>query len=199
MYDLFEQDAKQYIRVMSLVLRQRIVIPLTGLAPICGNIRLVLDAEQQRVEIQYTVDLKPVKPLQGKPCGLDAGVSEVFTDEQGRRYGVEFGAALAQISDEVCGRGRKRNKLRQVMNKADSRGDQAKAHRMHKFNLGLEKQRAKMRRHHEEVNRQINTTIREVLKVRKPEVVVTEKIGFSRQGQEQAHVAPRQPVGAGHA
>jgi hypothetical protein len=39
------------------------VIPLTGFTPICGNIRLVLDEERQRVEIHYTASLKRAASL----------------------------------------------------------------------------------------------------------------------------------------
>jgi putative transposase len=176
MYDVFEQDATQYIKVMSLIPRQRIIIPLTGSTPICGIIRVVLDHERRRIEIRYTTRLKPAAPLKGEPCGLDAGVSEVFTDEQGKRYGVEFGSVLKQASDELNDQGRKRNKLHQIVKRADARGVKAKAGRLRKFNLGHQKLISKTRRRRAEVDRQINTATREVLKIRKPAVIVTEKL-----------------------
>ena len=43
MYQVFEKNGTQYISVMSLVPRQRIVIPLTGHSAIRGNLRFVLD------------------------------------------------------------------------------------------------------------------------------------------------------------
>jgi putative transposase len=176
MYAVFEQNGMQYIQVMSLIPRRRIVIPLTGNTPIRGNIRLVLDEEQRLVEIHYTAVLKRAAPLKGEPCGLDAGVSEVFTDEQGVRYGVELGSVLKYASDELCGQGRKRNKLHQVAKKAEARGDHAKAGRMRKFNLGDQKLRSKTRRRRAEVDRQINTATRKVLATRQSAVIVTEKL-----------------------
>ncbi len=74
MYTVFEQDGTQYISVMSLVPRQRIVIPLTGNTPIRGNVRVVLDFAGRRIEVHYTAEVKTPTPLTGEPCGLDAGI-----------------------------------------------------------------------------------------------------------------------------
>ena len=53
MYQVFEKNGTQYISVMSLLPRQRIVIPLTGHSAIRGNLRLVLDEDEQRIEVHY--------------------------------------------------------------------------------------------------------------------------------------------------
>jgi hypothetical protein len=109
MYTLFEHNGTHYIKVMGLTPKQRIVIPLTGNAPIRGNIRLVLDEENQRVEVHYTTEVKARSTLEGEPCGLDVGVSEVFTDEQGNRYGhPEFGEVLGRASEQLKDKGRSR-------------------------------------------------------------------------------------------
>lgn len=176
MYEVFEQDGTQYLKVMSLTPRQRIVIPLTGHTPIRGNLRLVLDEERQRVEIHYTAEVKPVPPLTGEPCGLDAGVSEVFTDEVGNRYGIEFGAFLAQSSDDLCAKGRTRNKLHQIAKQAAARGDRAKSRRIRQFNLGQKKQRQYTRRQRAEMERQINTALNQVNAKRQPSVIVAERL-----------------------
>jgi len=123
MYEVFERDGVQYIKVMSLVPRERIVIPLTGNTPIRGNIRLVLDWEHRRAGIHYTTGVKTTTALTGEPCGLDAGVSEVFTDDEGNRYGEGFGKVLAEASERLTGIGRKRNRLHQIAKKAEARGD----------------------------------------------------------------------------
>ena len=106
MYTVFEQAGAQFISVMSLTPRQRIVVPLTGTTPILGNVRLVLDFERQRVEVHYTAEVKTPMPLKGEPCGLDAGISEVFTDEQGTRYVPEFGEVIRRASDGIYDKGR---------------------------------------------------------------------------------------------
>lgn len=176
MYEVFEQDGAQYIKVMGLTPRQRIVIPLTGNTPLRGNLRLVLDAERRRIEIHYTAEVKPVPPLTGEPCALDAGVSEVFTDERGHRYGSGFGDFLAQASDDLCDKGCKRNKLHQIAKQAEARSDTAKARRMRQCNLGQKKQRRKTRRQRAEMERQINTALNQVKAQRQPTVIVTEKL-----------------------
>src|SRR5688572_8776530 len=80
MYKLFEHQGVQYIQVMSLISRQRIIIPLTGHTPITGNLRVVLDFDRQRVEIHYTAELDPSSEAdEAAPdeavCGLDAGLT----------------------------------------------------------------------------------------------------------------------------
>ena len=95
MYTPFEHEGRQYISLMSLHKGKRIIVPLTGNTPIVGNIRVVLDFERRRVEVHYTAAIKAHAPLTGEPCGLDAGVSEVFTDEQGNHCGQEFGRSPA--------------------------------------------------------------------------------------------------------
>ena len=183
MYTVFEQAGAQFISVMSLTPRQRIVIPLTGMTPILGNVRLVLDFERQRVEVHYTAEVKTPTPLKGEPCGLDGGISEVFTDEQGTRYIPEFGEVIRRASDEICDKGRKRNKLFQLAKKAEAKGDRAKAKRIHKFNLGRKKQVAYQRRQRAEMERLINTAIRQVARQRQPKTVATEKLDIRGKAQ----------------
>jgi transposase len=176
MYEVFEEEGAQYIKVMSLHPRERIVIPLTGKTPIRGNIRLVLDWEQRRAEIHYTSEVKAAPSLTGEPCGLDAGVSEVFTDEQGNRYGGELGEVLVEASNHLTEVGRKRNRLHQIAKKAEARGDKTKANRIRKFNLGRKKLRATRRKARCELERQINAAMNEVLRQRQPSAIATERL-----------------------
>jgi len=176
MYTVFQEDSTQYIKVMSLKKGKRIVIPLCGNTPICGNIRLVLEPSHQRVEIHYTAEVSSVPTLTGVPCALDAGISEVFTDECGNRYGEGFGLTLESISDDLNQKGKARSKLYQIANSSLERGDFTKARRIRKFNLGNKKQQQNSRKKRQELARQINTAINRVIKKRKPEVIVTEKL-----------------------
>ncbi|MBN1888271.1 MAG: transposase [Thermoflexales bacterium] len=174
MYETFEENGRQYIKIMSLTPGHRLVIPLTGNTPIKGNIRLVLDAEYQRVEVHYTAEVKPVSLLTGEPCGLDAGVSEVFTDELGQRYGAGFGKVLSDVSEQLKAKGQKRNKLHQIAKKAVERGEYRKARNIRRFNLGRQKLNCQRRKARAEIARQINTAVNQVLRKRRPSVVVTE-------------------------
>jgi len=183
MYDVFEKDGTQYLKVMGLTPRQRIVIPLTGHTPIGGNIRLVLDEEHRRVEIHYAAGVKPSQPLTGEPCGLDAGVSEVFTDERGQRYGEQFGQVLAEASDKLKDKGQKRNRLYRIARQAEAKGDEVKAAWMRKFNLGRHKLNRTRRRLRVEMARQINTAMHRVLCQRRPAVIVTERLDIRGQAK----------------
>ena len=115
------------------------------------------------MEIYIPHHLSEVPPLTGEPCGLDAGLSEVFTDEGGTRYGDDFGRILQEQSDALCAKGRSRNKLRTVMKKAQKRGNYAKTRRIREYTLGTKKQRVIRRRMKAEVNRQVNTAINHVM------------------------------------
>jgi len=176
MYSVFEQDGAQYIKVMSLTPRQRIVIPLTGHTPLRGNIRLVLDEEKRRVEIHYAAEVKPTRPLTGDPCALDAGVSEVFTDECGHRYGAKFGSVLTRVSEDLCDTGRKRSRLHQIAKQARARGERGKTRRLRRYNLGHKKQQRQRCGCRTEMARQINTGVNAVLRQRKPAVIITERL-----------------------
>jgi putative transposase len=176
MYSVFEKDGRQYVSLMGLKPRKRVVVPLTGNTPIRGNLRVVLDFERQRVAVHYTAEVKRHAPLMGEACGLDAGVSEVFTDEKENRYSPQFGQVIAKASDLLCDKGRKRNKLHQIAKQAEAQGDHAKAGRMRKFNLGCGKQHRRTHRVRVEMERQINTALNQVLAERQPSVMVTEKL-----------------------
>jgi IS605 OrfB family transposase len=183
MYATFEQDGRQYICLMSLKKGKRLVVPLTGNTPIVGNLRVVLDFERQRVEVHYTATVKAPVPLTGEPCGLDAGVTEVFTDEQGNRYGKKLGQVIGQASDVICDKGRKRNKLHQLAKKAADTGDHAKAGRIRQFNLGQQQLRQRTRRQRAEMERQINTATNQVIAKRQPAIIVTEKLDIRGKAQ----------------
>ncbi len=176
MYRVFEHDGQQYIAIMNLKGEDRVVIPLTGNRKIEGNLRIVLDFDRQRVEVHVTADVKPTAGLPGEPCGLDAGVSEVYTDEMGHRYGIELGETLTRQSDDVCDKGRKRNKLHQIAKKAEKKGNHKKAARIRKFNLGTKKLRRKQRRMRKDIERQVSTALNDVLETRQPCIIVTEKL-----------------------
>jgi hypothetical protein len=176
MYRVFEHEAVQYLSIMSLKGEKRLVIPLTGNRKIDGNLRIVLDFDNQRVEVHVTEDVGPTAPLPGEPCGLDAGVSEVYTDELGHRYGVELGQTLTRQSDDLCDKGRKRNKLHQIARKAEKQGNPKKAARIRKFNLGTKKLRRKQRKMRKDIERQVNTALNDVLKMRRPGIMVAEKL-----------------------
>lgn len=172
MYEIFEHNGVQYIKIMSLVRGKRIVIPLTGNTPIRGNIRILPDPEKHRIEVHYTAEIRK-KKLKGGKCALDAGVTEVFTDERGIRYGKNFGKVLTETSDYLRAKGQKRNRLHQIRKKT---GNRKKAANLRKFSLGGQKQKKKKRRFRTELERQINTALNQVVRKRSPSLIITEKL-----------------------
>jgi putative transposase len=192
MYDIKVSAAgTQILAITSLVPRQRIRIPLTGQTVIRGNIQIVLDNDKQRIEVHYTAEIKPVKrqtfsassaelPRQQTDneavVAIDAGLSEVFTDEAGNRYGTGLGRLIYEESDRILTKNRRRNKLYQLAEKHSRAGRYQKARNIRRLNLGQKKQMAQRRRNQSELERQINTALNQLLRERQPTILVTEKL-----------------------
>jgi IS605 OrfB family transposase len=105
---------------------------------------------------------RPKQPDPARVEGIDAGVSEVFTTTDGRRFGAGQYERVAARAERDCARGKARNKLRAVRDRQLARaaaaaktGDataaraaRAKASRIERHNLGhakLTRQRARDR------------------------------------------------------
>ena len=115
MYAVGPLGVGQVINVMGSEPRQRIAIPLCGNVEIKGTLRVVVQADSDRVEVHQTHPLEGVLPeLTGdetETAGVDIGITEVVTDEQGNRYGTELGPFLKQTSENLNTKGQCRNKL----------------------------------------------------------------------------------------
>jgi putative transposase len=157
MYDMQTTAAgTQVIAVTGLVPRKRIRIPLTGQTVISGNIRVVLDPDKRRVEIHYTAPLKTVAaqshfnsppssfasqnkpksdPSHDRVAAVDAGLSEVFTDEAGNRYGTGLGRLIYDESDRILAKNRGRNKLYQLAAMHSRQGRHEKARNIRKLQI----------------------------------------------------------------
>jgi putative transposase len=176
MYKLFEANGRSYIAIATLTPRERVHIPLTGHHALRGNLRIVLDRQQQRLEVHYTAEVPVPQALREPVVGLDAGLTEVFTDEQGSKYGAAFGQTLVKQSDELCDKGRKRNKLHALEKQYRHQGKTQKANHIRKFNLGTHKLRRRQTTMRHEIQRQINTEINQLLERRRPACIVSEKL-----------------------
>ncbi len=200
MYDIKVSAAgTQILAITSLIPRQRIRIPLKGQTVIRGNIQIVLDEQKQRVEVHYAAAIKPTKrqvaaavtavvdathsPKQGDSqetdevvVAVDAGLSEVFTDEAGHRYGTGLGRLIYEESNRILAKNRRRNKLYQLAEKHSRAGRHQKAGNIRRFNLGQKKQKAQRRRNQIELERQINMALNQLFRQRQPTILVTEKL-----------------------
>ena len=76
-YTVFEHQGVQYIKIMSVVKRERIVIPLKGNTALDGNIRVVLDGDVVYVHKQDPLEEKA--HVEGSEAYIDFGYSEVAT------------------------------------------------------------------------------------------------------------------------
>ncbi len=176
MHKTFEHKGRQYISIMSEQPRQPITIPLTGHATIRGTIRVVLDRDKQRVEVHSAFDIPKPEPLTGPVLGLDAGVSEVYTDDLGEHYGTEYGKVVAEGSRALRVKGKRRNKLHHVAKQAVRNGDLARADKIRRHNLGRKKQRRQKARLRETMRRITNQAMNRILRERKPRLIVHERL-----------------------
>src|SRR5580658_8019990 len=107
-YEVFEHKGRQYIKLMTLQKKQRLIIPLLGKAKIQGNITAVIN--KNSIDINVSQDLK-ARSRQKNECieAVDFGYTEVMTDTQGIRYGKEFGEILTKKSDHLHKKMQKRH------------------------------------------------------------------------------------------
>ncbi|QHC20693.1 zinc ribbon domain-containing protein [Streptomyces sp. GS7] len=127
-----------WLAVPGLERRQLVRIPLNTTVSPTGTLRLIL--RNRRAEVHYQIDAKGTKSS-GRPCGdretgIDKGYSEVLTDSDGKRYGTQLGDLLTSESDHRRTKNARRAKLCAVAERAERRGDHAKARRIRDHNLG---------------------------------------------------------------
>ncbi len=180
-YRVFIHNGRQYIAFTTKEPGHRVIIPLSGRAKISGQIRIVFDFEKQRIEIHHLVKsrVKNQKP-KGKTIGIDLGITEVFTDSDGERWGIKFGPTINHASDKQKEKGKKRNKLYALEKKYREQGKKHKARSIRRYNLGRKKQKRKHDRSQEELARQVNESISAFLVAKQPKKVIYEDLSQMR-------------------
>lgn len=175
MYEVFDTGGRQYIKIMTLTPRQRLVVPLTGQGEIRGNLRVVLDEEKRRIKVHRAIDVRP-RAAKGAAVAVDLGVTETMTDSDGGRWGEGQGEILATYSDRVCDKGCKRNRLGAVEERASENGDRAKARRIRKYNLGRKKLTQQRRKMRQTIECQTNAALNEFFHAKKPALLGHENL-----------------------
>jgi putative transposase len=171
--DVVTGNKKQIIKIMSLKSGKRIVVPLTGYSNFSGNIRIILDFQKQRIEVHTLTDIIPAEiPVNENVVALDAGITEVFMDKEKHAYEPNFGETIKTVSDQLNRTMKARNQSHALKNKSSKH----KAHRIAKYNLGKIKLKERKRKGKLRVQQQISQAIREVIKIRKPSTIVTERL-----------------------
>jgi len=168
----------QVLLLMGQEPRQRIALPLKGETRISGTIRVVMDGDA--IEVHAGAEVHRFQdPIPGTIQAIDLGYTEVMTDSGGHRYGQGFGAKLTACSDQIHDAGQRRGKLRAGMYKARSRKDpksKAKARHIKKNNLGRTKANRNKARREATLERDVNAAINQLLRQRRPEVLVSEDL-----------------------
>jgi len=183
---------RQQIKVMGFRPHQRITIPLLGVAAISGNIRVLLEPGARVAEVHTTFALHiPSQIPDGGDASVDLGQSEALTDDRGKRYGKQFGKFLARASEVDLDTGRKRNKLHALAKKALAKGDDAKARRIRKNNLGYKKPDNRRRTHQTECDRLVNTAYNQFLRHREPSRFAQERLDL--RGKAKSKAMSRRP------
>ena len=178
MYRVFTTGKRQYIAVATLTPGERVIIPLAGVHAMEGNLLVVLIPEENSVEIHLTREPRTY-PLCREEAGIDLGVTEVFTDDTGKKYRPEYGAALQEMSNHILDKSKKRQKLWALRRKF-LKQDPDKARRILKHNLGLIKQTKRNKRYRTRCENEINRAFNEFYRERRPKTIAYEDLSHLR-------------------
>ena len=172
-YEVFEHQERQYIKLMSLIPGKRITIPLLGKTPISGTITLVLSKESIDLHVPKKLEKKQI--LNTFSEAVDFGYTEVMTDTQGIRYGMQFGTILNKASEDRHLKMQKRHKLH-AMEKKNRISKPKLATRLRKYNLGKKKQNSDTKCIQATLEKEINSAINKIIKTKKPTLLITEDL-----------------------
>ena len=164
-YSFFQDEASntQYLSVMGLEAGKRIVLPLKGQQSVTGTIRIVTDDKvTYQVHVGFDVQTKVMLGDAHDLLALDFGSTEVATDQYGERYGVNLGKELDKAGERRTDKGRKRNLIRSVANKAKASGDNQKYARIMRNNLGNQKWLTTEKKVKATIDREVNTAFNQI-------------------------------------
>jgi IS605 OrfB family transposase len=170
-YKCFQHNGKNYIKVISLVSRKRIAIPIGTNYPISGRIRLIL--RNGGVEINYTIDNTDDHACGSQKIGIDKGYTEAFVDSDGDFHGEDLGEVLSKESDYLKKKYQRRNKIKAVLSKVEHKNPK-KARIIRKHNLGRKKLNRRKKMHTAAVKTIVFTAVNEI--VDKAKTIVCEDL-----------------------
>ncbi|MHB8189228.1 MAG: zinc ribbon domain-containing protein [Ferrimicrobium sp.] len=151
---------RRYVKIVGATPRNRIILPLSGISRVSGNIKVVLDEERKRAFVHVSCDVAPLPRATGPVVALDWGITEVCTDDSGVHHGSEYGPALVSMTKRRNKTGKARNKLRALSNK---QAGSKKARHIARHNLGTKKQQARLRRTKAQLQTISGAAIKEVV------------------------------------
>ena len=106
-----------------------------------SNLRIIV--KQGFVEIHFACDKEQGRVCGDNHVGVDKGYTEAFTDSDGTFHGEGFGKVMTEYSNKQSQTGKARNKLHALEKKHRKNGNQIKADRIKKNNLGRKKREAR--------------------------------------------------------
>ncbi len=129
---------RQYVSIIGSVQGKRVVLPLSGISRVSGNIRVVLDPGSSRAFIHVSYEMKPLGEATGTEKAIDWGITEVATDQDNKKYGQGYGKVLEKITEQTNQNGKKRGKLHSLTKR---QAGSKKAKHIARHNLGSKKQK----------------------------------------------------------
>lgn len=178
-----EADGIQRVKLMTLAPGKRIEIRLKGHGPVKGTLMLVRQGNGFCLHVLQKLKAKkqPTSPAKTEKTtkvltarSADMGMTEVYTDDQGRQYGAGLGrivCAYARMQEEKL---KARNRLQAL---AKTTPDVVKRRHILKFNLGTQKWDEWRRRFRAQIESCVNHAINKMLQDGKPDVFIVEAFG----------------------
>ena len=169
------------VSLMSLKPGRRITLTIKGSVPVNSTIRLVKKSDGRiDLHVQKKLTRKDVKPIGGarSPQGrltcraFDLGFTEVAFDDEGRRFGVDFGTRLSRYAEYLDDVVQKRNTLQEIA-KASGKG---KRRRMLRCNLGERKFERNKTRMRAAIKQTVNEALNRMLERSPAQVYVLENL-----------------------
>lgn len=172
-----------------------------------GDIQLILDRDKKRLEVHRAIKAVAhnIRKLQ-KQLGMDKGLTTLISCSSGQEYGVDFsklvGAEVERINDRNTNRNeyiQSAKELREEKSALQEKLDKdysAKTKKRIRHRLGsLERQIARLEKHHlgnklyhrqherkqRDMERVMNTGIRQMLVAEDPDVLIKEDLTFTKE------------------
>jgi IS605 OrfB family transposase len=171
--------ANNSIEIASLTPRKRLKIKLTDATKRDGNIRVVIDKLNQRVEIHSTIEVKVKENDNTNMVAIDKGFSRMLATSNNTFYGIKLSEKLIELSEKLNKRNKQRNKLRSLYKKYLEKGNLKKAKKIKRFNLGTKKYNRQKSKVKSNIESYINKSINEFIENEKPKTVVAEDLSFT--------------------
>ena len=165
------------IYVSSLEKKKRIAIPLKSDIKVTGNIRLVL-REDGAVEIHRCIKEKALENKSETEIGVDKGYSCMIATNTEHLYGEGLGKMLTKESDRLADKNAKRNQYYAMVKTLRENGENEKADRIEKNNLGKIKYNRQKQRSESTIKSYINHEMKRFYDLEKPKEVVEENLDF---------------------